>query len=81
MRYKANTNLQSLRHHHFTKCSYAFPKKAPSAFKENPVTKRMVDLMLAHDISLAKEKVTEPAECGKTASELRFWCFGLVVWC
>jgi len=53
-------------HHQFTKCFYAFPKKAPSAIKENPVRKR---IMLAHDISLAKEKVTEPAESGKNASE------------
>ena len=38
-------------------------------------------IMLDHDISLAKEKVTEPAESGKNASEWRFWCFRLVVWC
>lgn len=42
-------------HHHFTRCFYAFPKTAPPGFKENPVTKRMVDLMLTNDKSLAEE--------------------------
>jgi hypothetical protein len=41
--------------HHFTKCFYAFPKMAPPTFKENPVTRRMVDLMLTNDKSLAEE--------------------------
>ena len=42
-------------HHHFTRCFYAFPKTAPPGFKENPVTRRMVDLMLTNDKSLAEE--------------------------
>ncbi|KAN0085177.1 hypothetical protein V8E54_001644 [Elaphomyces granulatus] len=41
--------------HQLTKCYYVFPKMAPPTFKENPVTKRMVDLMLTKDTSLAEE--------------------------
>jgi hypothetical protein len=41
--------------HQLTKCYYAFPRKAPPTFKENPVTRRMVDLMLTNDKSLAEE--------------------------
>jgi hypothetical protein len=41
--------------HLLTGCFYAFPKKAPPYFKEHPVKRRIVDLVLASDTALAEE--------------------------